>query len=111
MLQRDIIAVQSVGAAPDAALLHHVVLVEHIWQSGDADSEEQTRVCIVGCLVIVFLVERVEQRQTIGTCAVGIDQVLRGLVEVATAVSGTGDVWRDEAVAPVEVAVCAAVIA
>ena len=111
LLQRHIVAVESVGAAPDAGLLHHVVTVKHVRQSGHAHSKEQSGVGVVAGLVVVLLVEAVYQWQSVSPCAVGVHQVLRGFVEIGTSVGGAGDVGRYQAVAPVQVAVSRAVVA
>ena len=72
LLQRYMIAIEPVAAAPDAGLLHHIVLIEHIGQSGHANGQEQTGIGIVACHVVVLLVEVVQQGQTIGSGTVGI---------------------------------------
>ena len=111
LLQRYVISVQAIATAPDTGLLHHVILIEHIRQSGDTHCEEQSRITVVGSTVVVFLIERIDQWQSVGTRTIGIDEVLRRFVEVATTIGSTGDVWRDQSVAPVEVTIGRTVVA
>ena len=111
MLEGDVVAVEAVGAAPNVVLLDDVVLVEHVGHAGHAYGQEQARVGVVGRLVVVSVVEGVDVGQTVRARAIGVDEVLRGLVEVAAAVGDVGDAGRDEAVAPVEVAVGRTVVA
>ena len=76
LLQRYIVAINTTRTAPHAGLVHHVVLVEHIRQAGHTDCQEQTGVGIIDIHVVVLLIERVKQGQTIGTGTIGIHQVL-----------------------------------
>ena len=86
-------------------------MVEHIGESCHAYGQEETRIGIVGCHVIVLLVETVNQWQTAIVGTEGVDQILRWLVEVATTIRHIGDVGTNQAIRPVEVAVCRTVVA
>ena len=110
VLQRHVVAIQAARAAPVGRLVvHHEVGVEHIGQSGHAHGEEQARVGIVGQFE-VLVVEGIEQRQSVGIGAIGIDQVLRGFVEVAAAVGHVADVGHNQTIRPVEVAIGGTVV-
>ena len=88
LLEGDIMAIKTVGAAPGGTVVHHVFGIELIRQSWHADGEEEARVGIVGALVIVFLIVSIEQGQSVGTGTVGVDEILTRLVEVASTIGG-----------------------
>ena len=110
LLQGNIITIQATRTAPVGCTVHHVVGVEHIWQTCQPYSKEEARVGIVGRHVIILLVETVNQRQTAVVGAEGIDKVLRWFVEVATAIGHIGNVGAYKTIRPVEVAVCRTVV-
>ena len=111
LLQSDVVSIETSRAAPVGCTVHQIVLVEHIGESCHAYGQEETRIGIVGCHVIVLLVETVNQWQTAIVGTEGVDQILRWLVEVATTIRHIGDVGTNQAIRPVEVAVCRTVVA
>ena len=110
LLEGDIMAIQTVGAAPSGTVVHDVFGIELIRQSGHADGEEEARVGIVGAFVIVLLIVGVEQGQSVGTSTVGVDKILARLIEVATTIGDAGDIGYDQTVAPIEVAIFRTVV-